>query len=322
MTNWVTKVDLKKFKMKFANQIELFKNVFQTDGLIFFNTKQPIVTKNGAFYMLRGPKRAEGGSISFVATRKAPLTAFEEFLKAIGKISNNRIERVFSPEERLFDPYFVFLSDALTSVIKDERVLPQFKQAFDYYESKDYQHCVSTLGLIAEDYLTQVYETYLRAPSPKGLTLGQIYDQFQTQVKTLLNLPKESLVSLDNFYQKISNLKNNSPDKIDEYLSLFRDFVHTIKADRRFYDEKFGEITRRDVRIPIFPNHLRENINELIRNRNAAAHRTRVPIGNFEAVRTLFCLVSLVTWWLNEKDRIDWEQDMATILREAIARNS
>jgi hypothetical protein len=70
------------------------------------------------------------------------------------------------------------------------------------------------------------------------------------------------------------------------------------------------------------PMRIRDNLNEVIRNRNAASHKTRVPLGNFEALRTLFCLTSFLIWWRHEKSTIDWSQDKLAALQSAIDRNA
>ena len=47
----------------------------------------------------------------------------------------------------------------------------------------------------------------------------------------------------------------------------------------------------RNAQLSVFPSYIRANMHELIRNRNAAAHKTRVPLGNYEAL--LRCILSL-----------------------------
>ena len=90
---------------------------------------------------------------------------------------------VFSPEEEVFEPYFPIVKLAYEAIDQDGRLRSHYVRAFEEYESNRYESCVNVLGLIAEDYLTQAYETLFRDVAPKGKTLGQLYDALHSEKK-------------------------------------------------------------------------------------------------------------------------------------------
>ena len=96
--------------------------------------------------------------------------------------------------------------------------------------------------------------------------------------------------------------------------------LNLVKSDRRYFLEKIESSTKAAKRISIFPDLLHENLMELIRNRNAASHKTRIPLGRFEALRTLYCLSAFALWWKEEKEGTDWSLDSLEILKAAVAK--
>ena len=57
-----------------------------------------------------------------------------------------------------------------------------------------------------------------------------------------------------------------------------------------------------------------ENLNELLKWRNAASHNSRVPLGAHEADRTLYCLVSVITWWQQQLAKVDWTKSKIEVV--------
>jgi hypothetical protein len=179
-------------------------------------------------------------------------------------------------------------------------------------------------SVIAEDYLTQVYETYLREPCPKGHTLGQIYDLLHYEIRDLTAPSREELKTLDPLYEEIQQIQQNKltdPNQViyDRLSKLMRELITTIRADRRYFNQRIDDLHNRNQRGSIFRSQLRENLTELIRYRNAASHKTRIPLGNYEAVRSLYCLTSFLIWWRRTRDSTNWSNDRVLILKDALA---
>ena len=323
--SWLREVDLAAFRTRFESALELFQRDLFFDEFYPRVLDGPFRLKSGIVFSLSGPR--EDQTVVFASMAREPLKNLGEFLQAAGQVQDFVVERIFSPDEELFRPYFPTLSAAFGRVINDERVKPQFQQAFDYYSSKDYVHCISTLGLIAEDYLIQVYETYLREPCAKSQTLGQIYDSLHRRMSDLLAPVRHELKSLDQIYIALNEISAEDSEQVPaeavaRCLELIRDLTSTIKADRRYFTQRIDDLKRRDQRLSVFTPFLRDDINEMIRYRNAASHKTRVPLGNYEAVRALYCLTSLVMWWKQRRESTDWSCDRLEILRRAVAQSS
>lgn len=313
---FVSAINWDRFCAKFEKALKIFTESIYYDGF------EPIVRledfsrlKGGIVCLVSGID--DGPKVQFASLDKCSLTALSEFLCCTGQFSNAESDRVFSPEEDLFEPYFIFLSSSLSNILGDHKAQAQVNNAFDYYKRNDYLHCVSTLGMSAEDYLTQVFETLLREPCPKGLTLGQIFDLLHKQIKDIISPRKETLTELSTIYEKIKKIEESASR--EALRAVLRDVTNTIKSDRLYFSQKIDDISKRDLKLSVFPKQLLGNIDELIRNRNAASHKTRVPIGRFETLRTLYCLTSLALWWQSVKKATQWADDRDTIIRNLIA---
>jgi hypothetical protein len=144
--DWISEIDISDLPQKFSDALSIFKAKLFFDEFRTKVTDEPFRIASGVFFVLRGPREAE--QIIAASMTDTCLRDLASFLTATGQLVNASIDRVFSPEEELFQPYFVSLSAAFSQVINDDRVKPQFRQAFDYYQKSDFVHCVSTLGLL------------------------------------------------------------------------------------------------------------------------------------------------------------------------------
>jgi hypothetical protein len=63
---------------------------------------------------------------------------------------------------------------------------------------------------------------------------------------------------------------------------------------------------------------LRSNTIELIKYRNVTAHKSRVTIGEYEALRAVYCCVTLVLWFNKIKKGINWANSKEDILSGVI----
>ncbi|MES2406213.1 MAG: hypothetical protein V4528_02680 [Pseudomonadota bacterium] len=324
--HYFSDIDWADFRAVFKDANDIFVNEIYFDGFspTFFIHGFARLAQ-GSVCALVGP--ADDSTVKFAASDQRSLHVLGRFLEAAGQLESPIVDRVFSPEEDLFDPYFTFLSSVFSSVLPDHRLQQQIGRAFEQFENKDYLHCVSSLGLIAEDHLIQVFESYLREACPRGQTLGQVFDVLHSRVKDLVSPPKEKLKNLDSIYEQIKALTINeelSEDKgANEKLEgVLRQIVSTIVSDRHYFTQRVEDLSKKDPRVSVFPKALYLNIDELIRHRNAASHKTRVPVGRYEALRSLYCLMTLILWWRAEKQQIVWSDEKMQIIKSAIQRAS
>jgi hypothetical protein len=313
--------DVAKVLEKFGDVVALFKETITHANF------GSLVARGRCFEVASGTvvliSAWHAPTVTFVAVAQEPLLAIGRLLESAELILEPLVERVFSPEEELLSPYFEFLKVGYDTTIRDQRLRPQLELAFEYFEKEDFTHTISTLGLVAEDYLTQIYESFLRVPCPRGSTLGQIYDQFHQKLKELLAPKQLELAQLDSHYKSLSELQklpaSSASKATDALIASIRDVLNTIKSDRKYFLDRIESSTKQTKRISVFPDWLHDNLMELIRNRNAASHKTRIPLGRFEALRTLYCLSAFSLWWREQKDQTNWALDSLEILKLSVA---
>jgi len=286
----------------------------------------PTISQGRAYRVKSGVLLLDGSwsdvQPSLVATQKKPLEDMAAFIVA-AQLGKPELERIFSPEDELFRPYFKLLYIGYDDIIKDSRIKSGLKTAFDYFTTSDFTHCISSLGLIAEDFLTQVFEYYFRMPCGKGHTLGQIYELINNKLREFTQPMPPGLGDMDAIYRTVNELEQHrgAPDNGYEKKveAALRDVISLIKADRRYFGFRIDQATKGGRRASLFPSMLNEDLGELIRYRNAASHKSRVPLGSFEALRTLYCLVTFVVWWHETRMATDWQLPRDEILRTASA---
>jgi hypothetical protein len=295
------------------------EDIWFEDHEPFINDDNPYFLKTGAIFVHVGPRDGRE-SVKISSLDKASLESFASFLQACGATAAPDIERAFAPEEVLLAPYFAYLRSTFEHIIDDRRIRSPLRQAFGYYKAADFQHCISTLGIIAEDYFTQIYSTFFREPCQIGWTLGQTYDQVHSRLRELLEAPKQEPFSLDDLYDLAKKTQALDRNVESETLAdAIRRIANVIKRDRAVFQERIEQIKNKPRSRSIFQKYLQDNIEELIRNRNAASHKTRIPLGNYEAEKTLYSLVSIIFWWTRLKKNLPWTDSKMDIIHFAIA---
>lgn len=307
---WIGGVNLDEVRRDFGDALKIFEEGIYFDGFQAGVGTRLFRIKSGLISFLETPRKS--GILHVVGTERADICKMRDFYSALGVLDAPTIDRVFAPDEALFRPYFSMVSGVLPYIIKDGQVSNIFTQALEYYEDEDYQHCISTLGLIAEDYLQRIYTSLLREPISGGLTLGQTLDRLHKRIDELFPLAKASQKTLDAAYDQIRAL--DSTASIESLAPILREFVALIRDDRSYYGRRLDELVRPQSRHTPFPGRINESLNELLKWRNAASHNSRVPLGAHEADRTLYCLVSVVNWWQEQLTTLDWSKSKLEVI--------
>ncbi|MGE5386411.1 MAG: hypothetical protein ACM3SV_11065 [Betaproteobacteria bacterium] len=314
--SWISKIDLADLRATFADAYAIFSQHIYFDGFAAgFSPSRPYRIKDGLLSLLSAPR--DSGSIHIVAMSRAELSTLRDFYLALGVITTNTFQRIFAPDEALFRPYFTLVSSVLNHVIQDSQISRVFAQALAYYEEEDFQHCISSLGLIAEDYIQRVYTTLLREPLPGNHTLGQILERLGRRIDDYLPLPKPSLRSVDSAYDLIKALPATSDSTA--LSQALRELIHIIQDDRQYFGKRIDELAKPVNRRTVFPPTVSDTLNELLKWRNAASHNSRIPLGAHEADRTLFCLITLINWWQKQLATLDWTKSRVEIIDVLIA---
>lgn len=313
---WVKEIDGGLIQKKYEDAYKIFSTkIFYDSYLHSVGEKKIYAIQSGLVICMEGPN--SNGEISFVSNSKEPLENLREFYSELGTIFDSTLVRVFAPDEALMKPYFSMVSGILPHVINDSFQNSAFLQALDYYENDDYQHCISTLGLIAEDYMQRIFTSLLREQAPGNLTLGQIFDLINRRVDGIFAPPKPVLRPADKVFELIKEISAESGAV--SLQPVLREIVNIIQEDRVFNGKKIEEVSKITFKRTPFPLRINDNINELLKWRNAASHKSRVPLGAHEADRTLYCLITIVTWWQSQTLNIDWSKSKTEILEILIA---
>jgi hypothetical protein len=312
---WISSLDLTELRTTYAAAVKVYEEQIYFDGIMAgIGSNRPFRLKGGLVYFLEPPRVQ--GILHVVAPRKEEVQALADFYAALGIIPITPVQRVFAPDEALFKPYFTVLSAVFPYVVRDEQIARAFARALDYYEEDDFQHCISTLGLIAEGYLQRIYSTLLREESVSGLTLGQTLDRIHKRIGELVNSPKAPPKSVDGVYDLIKTLDESGG--VATLRPVLREIVQLIQDSRNTLGKRIDEVTKVSVRRSPFPAHVLDNLTELLKWRNAASHNSRVPLAAHEADRTLYCLVRVITWWQILLQNVDWSKTRHELLEELL----
>jgi hypothetical protein len=315
--------DIDQIKNKYNDAYEIFKNEIYSDELYIIENKDRLFKiKNGIIVQ----NQIDDGTFSFCSLSYSPLEKLKDFLEKIGKIKDVDLRPEYSSEETVFTPYFSFLQMSYDHFIHDKKVKSYFKKAIREYKFENYDYCISTLGLIAEIYLIQVYETFYREAIPKKTTLGQTYDLINNKINNYFPSTDDQADDVKKLYSKLNSFLSEKSNlegiKFNqEIIILMREILDFIKEDKKQTRLLINNANKNETQISLFPKYLQENINELIRHRNAISHNSRIQIGQYEAQRVVYCCITLIMWWRGEKEKIDWKDDKNIIIKETVKRN-
>jgi len=266
-------INIPELKEKYKDAFDYFKeNIFFEDFNSLVSNKKLMRIKDG-FFTFEEDNFYETGNemgmnkIFLASTDLESLEKLKNFYEKVGKIYSPEIVPIFSPEEEVFRPYFKLLEPVYKTFIDNFNIQRLFSKSIDEYnDENNFSHCISTIGLITEDYLTQIFETLFRDICPKGLTLGSLYDLIHKKINQKfggdkIEKPKINLVS--NLLNQLTLKKDLV--SIDEILKLNKEILDYIKADDKFIYKTLESFSNKQENLSIFPPILNSNINELIK---------------------------------------------------------
>lgn len=264
--------------------------------------------------------------IILISTEYTTLKILVEFYLLAGKVKCHKEGKIFSPEEEVFKPYVLYLGRVYNNIVDTDYLSQKLFSALGQYSQEAYDYCVSIVGLITEDILIQIYETFIRETCPRRLTLGQILQEIEN--RTSINTGSDGVQiapPIDELYQKIELLNKQKKVTSKEVLVVVRDSVTSILQNTKYTKHLIDEVknsNKAQTAASIFPRNIRQNLTELKVNRDATSHKSQLRVGQYEALRSLYCCVTLIKWWQDEKEIIDWQDTLEGIIEKAIARNS
>jgi len=276
--------------------------------------------KCGPFIMQKGPK--DSSELVLISWQRQPLAAMAEFLSMIGKISDAELMPIFSPEEEVFAPYLDFLEMVVGELIRQNHLVPVVNKALSNFKEGNYSDCVSSFGLAAEDLLTQIFETLFREQLTKGLTLGQLLDEINRRTAEKVPRKEDIRPDMSHIYSEIKGVVEDDDRDNKKVLSVMRNMLTSAIDSNKYIMAKIDRFGRPEKRVSVFSDYLTQMVNEIIRYRNAASHRSRIPIGPYECNRSAYAFVVLHQWWARQKRSVDWNKSADEIVLEMVASNS
>lgn len=274
--------------------------------------------KAGPFILLAGPR--DTNSVVLVSWLREPLQAMGKFLQQIGKIDQVDLMPVFSPEEEAFAPYFDLLGMVREHLVRQAHLGPIVEKALTNFSESKYTESVSALGLAGEDVLTQIFETLFREQLTKGLTLGQLVDEVNGRTAALFPRKEELPPDLSSLFGDLNQAIADGGAGQANALPLLRKLLAQVIDANKYLNTKLDKLGVPERKISIFPSRVQQMLTELIRFRNAASHRSRVPIGPYECRRAAYAFVVLYGWWEREKRNIDWTRSPKEIVVQCAQR--
>jgi len=313
-------IDTHEIAVKYDDALQFFRdNLFHDSFSPTIKADSITRLKVGSFILLQGPR--DGGALVVISRLREPLQSLLTFLEKVGKVSESSLLPVFSPEEEAFAPYFDLLGMVQDQLIKQEHLRPVISKALSNFSEKNFTDCVSSVGLAAEDVLTQVYETLFREQLTKGLTLGQLVDEIHNRSAQAFSKKEEPPPDLALLFGEIKKAIEADEPEARHSLEITRKLLVQIIESNRHLQARIEKIGRIERRVSVFAEKVAHLLTELIRFRNAASHRSRIPIGPYECRRSAYAFVVLYTWWERERKAIDWMKQPKDILIECIQRN-
>lgn len=276
--------------------------------------------KNGAFVTTKGPRT--NGYLSAISWSGEPLKNLLRFLELLQKVDMASLMPIYSPEEEVFEPYFDLLEISYPYLVTQEHLRPLFRKSITHYKDGNFSDCVSATGLLAEDLLTQVYETLFREQFSKGLTLGQLADAISTRVDSYFQPAEGSAPDFTNLYQEIKHALESDSELGKAALEKIRKLLTLIIENNKYISTKIDGIGKQRQKRSVFPDRVIRSINELIKYRNASSHKSRIPIGPYESTRSIYSFMIFLIWWEQEKKTINWDLSAEDIIKNCANKNS
>lgn len=325
----IQKIDLNKLKDTHKDAFNYFiDNIYIDDLNLVLKVNSINRIKNGTYILSEAEKDADSNILflSLFSTKKKPLNQLKIFLEKVNVVEDSTLIPSFSPEEEIFSPYFSLLSITYKKIVNNKHINVLLEKAIREFSESNYRYCISTIGVITEDYLIQVYETFFRKTVTDKLSLGQIINLTNNSIAQKFNKPMNTKSDFTPIYKKIKDLLKDKEEKnidIDkEILKTTREIINCIKSDRNYLEEKISCFNNKQNKFTVFPKNILNNINELLSYRNAVSHKTKIPIGEYEALRSMYACITLINWWNKEKKSIDWSKSKDNIIKESVERNT
>ena len=322
----------KKFSKECSREIAYFKENILCQALKpRISQREFTYVKDGLIlnWLVEPQDKETVRPFKFLSLNPEPLEKIANFFTLIGKVSEYTIQPIYSPEDEVFEPYSDFLRLGSNRIFEEGKIQNLIHQSISTLESGNDAYAISTIGLVFEEQLTQIYETLFRIKCPQGLTLGELLDLINNEVRdrnpAKIKEPLPHAFDFSDIYKRINTaIEGNDLNTLTNknVLIILRDMLTLVKENNANILSQLKSNSQKNESYSVFPTHITEGMDELIKFRNAISHRSRTPVGKFEATKSIFDLVSLSMWWRDEKKLVNWRKNPDEIIRQMVNRNN
>ncbi len=318
------RINKKYIKKNYSEAFQLFK-----DNLYYNNFSDYISRKGGVFKLkesyvifleLFPIPGSENQKIIFFSAEKEGLENFAKFLIKIGKITNFKLQLVFSPDNKILLPYFKVLNYLHKHILEDKRLNKLIEASIKNYFDREYKYSISDSGIIAEEYLTQIYETLFRKACSREASFGDLYSLLGRETSSILKTNSFKKYNLEDLYKKLEEAKKTKIKSAHEHNQIFdliRESINYTNHQKSMLDISISNLNSSGANL-IFPKIINENLKELRKYRNLVSHKSRIRIGSYETLTSIYSAISLAMWWESMKETIDLTKDKIEIIKHII----
>lgn len=242
------------------------------------------------------------------------------FVTPLGASVTHRTEKLYTPEEVTFLPYFGLLkiyADA-NSITTNPGARRDLRSAIEKISISSPDESIRESGSALEQLLSEIYEQCFRekAPSrPLGVELRELGSRATEIVGD--TVVRGSDFDPREIHEELGPHIESSKDPAVRAGLIASQKLATHAGDAK---ERLGKLEKaieagRSRSHPLFSDEIARSLERAIDLRNAATHRGSRRITRFEAAVAARGVVNLATWW-SKKDQMveDWDAPLQTVV--------
>lgn len=252
---------------------------------------------------------------------------FRSFSSKMGFDFSSETEKIYTPEEATFLPYFVVLYGHLDTAISGQRAIRnELREVRDKALLGDPEDSIRSAGFAMEHLLREVYEQCFREVAHSSTLGGELRELAVKAYESVGESgPDGQEIDFETHHRELGAILS-SPLEGDLKKGLVVT-QHLLRQARRAGErltrlEKASRLTGPKTH-PLFDQRIFENIERAINLRNAASHRTTARITLHEAAVTARGLLNLAYWWSRRNEYVDdWGAPLNEVVQALLSRAS
>jgi hypothetical protein len=322
------KLSTRKKKTKeslYAQEIEkmreLFpglRNVISDSGYDFLST-----TKPKHFSLWLGSRNRN--QIEVLSIDKHTLEDLQKMIALLisnaGTSSSDQLSKIYTPEYKMFIPYFhaLFLASNSFSISNNPDITREISSALtEIFEGKP-DGAIRCSGLAMDFLLEEVYETCFREKAPDK-PLGELFESIRTKATQILegDRPADSILPENEEFARLAEvIKVEGNSSAGACASAARFAIHQNKEIGKRLEkiEHKLQIGKKSPH-PFFSQSMLDSVYKATDLRNAGSHRGREELTPFHTAMCMRGVVNLLSWWEFQRGNLpDWDADLKTIIK-------